>query len=391
MNRKIIRTLCATVIGGLALFGGSDAHAVVYPKQLTLEPPTPVASKGTYTSYVKISWAKVTGSSGYIIKRGTTSTYANATQLKKVSGVNTLTLNDSSAVSGKTYYYWVCPYNSSGTYWYNAGRYASGYRGSAPNSESLSLSATSVSAGTKVYVYYKRGGKYAMPASLTHSASSGCATLYKYSSLSGSACGYITTSKSGSVTVYAGSSSATLTITGGKTYSYSIQSSDSVKVGGSITMQCYRSDGTLVDATWTVVSGGACVSISAGSTYIGHAITCKGKSEGTATIKATYNGYSCTKTITVSRDDTPSPTPGSYISGPTTLRYGKSDSYYLYVGGKKITAVSVAWSRSGLATMQDKGAYGLLKATNKPISKNTVTVIAQYNGKRYTKTVTITK
>ena len=393
MSRNIIRNLCATMVGGLALFGVSDAHAIVNKQLRTLEPPTPVASKGTYSSYVQVSWKKVTGASGYIIKRGTTSTYAKASQLKKVSGVNTLTLKDSSAVSGKTYYYWVCPYDSSGTYWYNTGRYAKGYRKTSSNSASLSLSSTSVTAGKKVYIYYKSGGKYTMPASLTYTASSGCAKVYKYSSLNGNACGYITTSKSGSVTVYAGSSSAKLTITGGKSYSYSIQSSDSVKVGKSIAMQCYRSDGTLVDATWSVVSGGSHVSISVGSTYLGHAITCYGKSAGTAKIKAVCNGYECTKTITVSGGSTPSPTPstGAYISGPSSLRYGKTGTYYLYVGGKKITSSSVAWSRSGMATMQDKGSYGLLKATNKPVSTNKVTVYAQYNGKRYSKTVTITK
>jgi len=404
MNSKAIKNICAAALAAFALFNGGNAHAALLDlekastktgpsaKNTTLEPPTPSASKGTYTSYVKVSWAKVTGSSGYVVKRGTTSTYANATQLMKVSGVNTLTLTDSSAVSGKTYYYWVCPYNASGAYWYNASRYASGYRGTSANAASVSLSAISVSAGTKVYVYYKSGGKYAMPATLTYNASSGCATVYRYSSLSGNACGYITTSKSGSVTVYAGSSSATLTIAGGPSYTYSIRSDNSVTVGKSISMQCYRGDGTLVDATWSVVSGGSCASIAV-STYLGHAITCTGKSAGTVTIKAVCNGYSCTKTITVSGGSTPSPTPstGSYVSGPSSLRYGSSGSYYLYVGGKKITASSVAWSRSGLATMQDKGSYGLLKATNKPVSTNKVTVYAQYNGKRYSKTVTITK
>lgn len=83
---------------------------------------------------------------------------------------------------------------------------------------------------------------------------------------------------------------------------------------------------------------------------------------------------------------------GCSISGNNTLRAGKSAKYYLYVGGKKVTSKSVAWSRSGLATMQDKGSYGLLKATTiKPATTNKVTVRADYSGRHAQKTVTITR
>jgi hypothetical protein len=97
----------------------------IYLKGKSLTIPQPTASKGTYTGYVKISWDSVSGAAKYIIKRGTTSTYSSAMDLATVTSTS---YNDSSAIAGQTYYYWVCPVNSSGTGYYNTTKYDTGYR-----------------------------------------------------------------------------------------------------------------------------------------------------------------------------------------------------------------------------------------------------------------------
>ena len=117
----------------------------------------------------------------------------------------------------------------------------------------------------------------------------------------------------------------------------------------------------------------------------------------TVVLKAKYKNLTATKTIklvTTSSSSSSSSSSGSgySISGPSKLAYGKSGSYYLYYKGKKVTSSSVKWTRSGLCTMQDKGSYGLLKATNRPAgSTNKVTVKFTYNGFTGSKSVTITR
>ena len=120
------------------------ACAAFTQKAFALTVPTPTASKGTYSSYVKVSWSRVSGAKGYFIRRGTSSSYSKSTQLTRINSGSTTSYCDSSASSGKTYYYWVCPIEGT-TYWYSTGRYASGYRKSSGSTNSGS---------THSYSYY---------------------------------------------------------------------------------------------------------------------------------------------------------------------------------------------------------------------------------------------
>ena len=88
----------------------------------------PSASQGKYATYVLVSWPKHTGAKkGYRIYRGTSTTYSKATCLAKIPKTTTTSYKDTSAKSGKTYYYWVLPVDSNNVGWYSASKYAKGY------------------------------------------------------------------------------------------------------------------------------------------------------------------------------------------------------------------------------------------------------------------------
>ena len=56
--RKISRhLLAASMIAGASLSASAAINSKLTSTSLT--PPTPTASKGSYTSYVKVSWSKV--------------------------------------------------------------------------------------------------------------------------------------------------------------------------------------------------------------------------------------------------------------------------------------------------------------------------------------------
>lgn len=258
--------------------------------------PTPTASYGTYTSYIKVTWSSVSGATkGYYIKRSTSSNYSSATTIATASK-SSCTYYDSSAVAGRVYYYWVCPHDGETSY-YNTSKYAQGLRA---------------------------------------------------------------TSKQ----------------------SYSITGSTSVNIGSLITLTFSGPT-----ATWRTSSSCGALTQTSGKNVI-----LRGMSLGTVTVYATYNGTTYSKTITVTAASGGGGGGSAYISGSTSLRYLGSANYYLYVGGKKVTANSVAWTCSGRATMSDKGYYGLLKATIRPAtSTEKVKAIAKYSGRSYSKQVTISR
>lgn len=294
MNRKtnkngIVKSLAFGVV------------ALVTCAASALTVPTPTASKGTYTSSIKVSWGAVTGATKYQVRYGTSSSYSSSVALKTLTG-RTLTLTGVTA--GRTYYFWVCPFDSKGVRWYNTSRYAYGYaqkptqvKLSGSGSTSCNTITWTVS-GTVPSAYRL----YRSPVNIYS-----CATLV--ATLSSSARRYSDTKAMS-----------------GATYYYWL----SYKLNG----------------TWYRV--------------------------GSVSARRTTSGSGS----------------GAYISGATSLKAGSSTKYYLYVGGKKVSA---SWSRSGQATMQSHGTYGLLKATNRPNTTFKVTVRATYKGKTYTKMVTITR
>lgn len=63
------------------------------------------ASNGTYVDRVQITWNRVIGATAYEVWRSTANNSSRATRL--VSSVTAFGYNDTSAVAGQTYYYWV--------------------------------------------------------------------------------------------------------------------------------------------------------------------------------------------------------------------------------------------------------------------------------------------
>jgi hypothetical protein len=82
---------------------------------VTLPAPSSISvSQGTFTDYVQINWGTITGYSvtGYNVYRATSNS-SKATKLNS-STIIAETYNDTTAVPGTIYYYYVCGVNSSG-------------------------------------------------------------------------------------------------------------------------------------------------------------------------------------------------------------------------------------------------------------------------------------
>ena len=93
------------------------------------------ASDGTSTAGVIITWSAQTSATSYRVVRGNTSDFQRASQLTTVTGTS---YTDTSAVAGKTYYYWIVAVKSSGniTSSYNTGYRASSSGGGTGGGES---------------------------------------------------------------------------------------------------------------------------------------------------------------------------------------------------------------------------------------------------------------
>ena len=298
-------------------------------------------------------------------------------------------------------------------FWCGAAKYNSATKtGVTPYVKSISISGSS-SVGVKssktftCYAIYSNGKKVKISPKWTSSKST-------VASVSSS--GKVTGKKSGTVTIKA---TATFTKNNGKKgkTKYTLKASKSVKVvkslkylsisgastlgyGKSTTFKCYAvyTDGSkkAITPSWSKIEyyywGGTLCSLSSKGVlkYKKIAINSKVK----VVLKAKYSGKTCSKTVTLVTGGSggSSGTKGYYISGPTKLAYGRTANYYLYYNGKKVTSASVAWSRSGLCTMSDKGSYGMLRASNRPVgSTNKVTVRFKYKGFSGSKSVTITR
>ena len=281
------------------------ALALCLPVQAKLTAPKPSASQGKYASYVLVKWSKVSGAKyGYEVYRGTSTKFSKASYLSWVKSESSTSYKDTSAKSGKTYYYWVLPVDKNYIAWYKSSRYAKGYlKKTSPSSSSGIVGSSSVFVGSTITLNFKYNNSYKAPTRWWLSNNNKAYFANDY-------------------------------------FAYYL----------------YEPNATI-----------------------------RGWDAGTTTIYAEYNGKTYSKKITVKTK------PFIGISGASSLKAGKSANYYLYLNDKKVTSKSVKWSRSGLATMSDKGYYGQLKATSRPVTTHKVTVIAQYNGKKYTKIVTITR
>ncbi|HMO51511.1 MAG TPA: choice-of-anchor D domain-containing protein, partial [Kiritimatiellia bacterium] len=101
-------------------------------------PASVAASDGTSADHVTITWGNVAGETGFSIWRHTSDSSGSATYVGAV-GADVLTYNDTTAVAGTLYYYWVRATNSSLVTQSAFSSSDSGYRGlSAPGSVAAS-------------------------------------------------------------------------------------------------------------------------------------------------------------------------------------------------------------------------------------------------------------
>jgi hypothetical protein len=99
-------------------------------------PPTNVqASDGTYTDKVRVTWNAVSGATGYEVWRHTSNNSSSATRM--ASSVTGTSYDDTGAVSGPTYYYWIKAKTPAGASGFSVPN--SGYRASAPEEYRLFL------------------------------------------------------------------------------------------------------------------------------------------------------------------------------------------------------------------------------------------------------------
>lgn len=122
MKKTLVAALVAAVIGSASVYG------------LTVYIPSTTA----YTSNCRLTWTRSYGASKYYIYRATTPSWSRR---QKIGTAYSNSFNDTSAVPGVNYYYWVCPVKGS-CYWYNTGKYRLGYR---------QVTAPKVSASWKTY------------------------------------------------------------------------------------------------------------------------------------------------------------------------------------------------------------------------------------------------
>lgn len=91
-------------------------------------PPAPTgvaASDGTFTDRVRVTWLSSSGAAGYEVWRGTSSSSSGAVRIT-TTDVNGTLFDDTTAVAGTTYWYWVRARNTAGTSPLSAAN--SGYR-----------------------------------------------------------------------------------------------------------------------------------------------------------------------------------------------------------------------------------------------------------------------
>jgi hypothetical protein len=121
-------------------FSNGDSGFVSAPTPQPPSAPTSVsASDGTYTDRVRLSWTASSGATGYKVFRNTSNNSSGAQQI----GTSTASqYDDTTAVVGTTYWYWVKAYNSAGDSGFSNGD--SGYVASSSSWQSESVNWTVV-------------------------------------------------------------------------------------------------------------------------------------------------------------------------------------------------------------------------------------------------------
>lgn len=169
------------------------------------------------------------------------------------------------------------------------------------------------------------------------------------------------------------------------------KSSVSLNVGGSTTLSAtyYRTVDGVKDTETDVTSYAAWTSSNPSvATVSGGKIT--GVAEGTATITATYNGYSATATVTVEEDITYdyqlSPTSTNVVNGRTTKMtvIRRTFTNGSQTNGEDYSS-NFTWTSSN-TSVATVGSYGVITG----VGTGTATITAKYGGTTLTGTVTVT-
>lgn len=169
------------------------------------------------------------------------------------------------------------------------------------------------------------------------------------------------------------------------------KSSVSLNVGGSTTLSAtyYRTVDGVKDTETDVTSYAAWTSSNSSvATVSGGKIT--GVAEGTATITATYNGYSATATVTVEEDITYdyqlSPTSANVVNGRTTKMtvIRRTFTNGSQTNGEDYSS-NFTWTSSN-TSVATVGSYGVITG----VGTGTATITAKYGGTTLTGTVTVT-
>jgi|GEM_PF-966467 len=87
--------------------GGTDLGTQLFRVEVQgLSQPAFTASDDTFNDKVQLSWPFFNAAQNHRIFRGTTTTFAQATQIAQVTGL-TASYNDTTAAAGAQYYYWI--------------------------------------------------------------------------------------------------------------------------------------------------------------------------------------------------------------------------------------------------------------------------------------------
>ena len=133
----------ATNSAGASAFSSSSTGRRSAPVAAPSAPSGLSASDSTYTDKVRVTWTAASGATGYQIWRHTINMPSGASQL----GTTTATIyDDTSAVAGSMYYYWLKATNSGGT-----SAFSSSVIGRRAQSETLPSAPTGVSASDGTY------------------------------------------------------------------------------------------------------------------------------------------------------------------------------------------------------------------------------------------------
>ena len=99
--------------GTFGVSASGNTIIVTYTAPLPATPTGLVASDGTNTAFVALTWADVSGETGYVIWRHTANVFGSASAIY-TNAANTTNYNDTGASVGTLYYYWVTATNPSG-------------------------------------------------------------------------------------------------------------------------------------------------------------------------------------------------------------------------------------------------------------------------------------